>query len=135
MPMQYSIHGSKNTLSKTVSQWISLPRVQTTLLKLCWDIKHNIKGSRHRMKAGELFLKTCPGCTEEQMLSYQKWTYYTYTTCVFTIYAVFHVCLPTYLFLFPIFLAKYKEMQRIWQSIVNVYKKVVILSPIGLFIV
>lgn len=117
--MQYSIHGSENTLSKTASQWVSLPRVWTTLLKPCWD-HLDIKGSRHLMKPGD-YLKRCPGCTEEQMLSYQKWTYYTYYT--------FHVCLPTYLLLFPIFLAKYKVMKRIWQSIVNVDKKVVIHSP------
>lgn len=82
----------------------------------------------------EDYLKKCPGCTEEQMLSYQKRTYYTYTNCVFTLYAVFP-CMFTYLLLYPKFLAKYKERKKIWQSIVNVYKKVMIHSPIGLFIV
>lgn len=47
------------------------------------------------MKPGD-YLKKCPGRTEEQMLSYQKRTYYTYTKCVFTLHAVFP-CMFTYL--------------------------------------
>lgn len=133
MPMQYSIHGSKNTLSKTVSQWVSLPRVRTTLLKLCWD-HLDIEGSRHLMKPGD-YLKNVQAVLKNKCC-HTKNGLTTLIQSVFLPYMLsFHVCLPTYLLLFPIFLAKYKEMKRIWQSILNVYKKVVIHSPIGLFIV